>query len=82
MNCAIPHNPGTTQLRRLAMDNMSEPNRRTVLTAAAAAGAFGLAASAVPGPAAPAPGAEGENAIRPCHEPAKDRDFVFTRYAP
>jgi pimeloyl-ACP methyl ester carboxylesterase len=47
------------------MDHMSEPNRRTVLTAGAV-GAFGLAVSAAPGAAAPmAPGtAEGVNRIR------------------
>ena len=49
------------------MDNVSEPNRRTVLTAAVA-GAVGLAASATPGAAAPAVGhGEGDNAIRPFH---------------
>ena len=48
------------------MDNMSEPNRRTVLAATAAAGAFGLTASAAPAATASAPGAaEGESAIRP-----------------
>jgi pimeloyl-ACP methyl ester carboxylesterase len=48
------------------MDNMSEPNRRTVLAATAAAGAFGLAASAAPAATASAPGAaQGEDAIRP-----------------
>jgi len=31
--------------RRVAMDNMSEPNRRTVLAASASAGALGLAAA-------------------------------------
>src|SRR5215469_13241208 len=51
-----------TQLRRPAMDNMSEPNRRTVLAATAAAGAFGLTASAAPAATASAPGAaEGES---------------------
>jgi len=45
---------------------MSEPNRRTVLAATAAAGAFGLTASAAPAATASAPGAaEGESAIRP-----------------
>ena len=49
------------------MDNVSEPNRRTVLAAAGAAGAFGLAVWAAPGAAAPAGwgAAEGDNAIRP-----------------
>src|SRR5918999_3169990 len=62
-----PHYPETTELRSLAMDNMSEPNRRTVLAAAGAAGAFGLAIWAAPGAAAPAGSgaAEGDNAIRP-----------------
>lgn len=47
------------------MDNMPEPNRRTVLAATAAAAAFGLA-SAVPGAATPAQSGatEGDNAIR------------------
>jgi len=50
------------------MDSTSGPNRRTV-AATAAAGAFGLAASAAPGTAAPAPSAatEGDNPIRPFH---------------
>jgi hypothetical protein len=61
------------------MDNMSEPNRRKVLTAAAAAGAFGLAASAVPGPAAPAPGAEGDNVIRPFHINVPEEALVDLR---
>ena len=43
------------------MDSVSEPNRRTVL-AAAAAGAFGLAAPAAP---AGSSAAGGDNAIRP-----------------
>jgi pimeloyl-ACP methyl ester carboxylesterase len=48
------------------MDKTFEPSRRTVLAATAALGAFSLAASAVPGIAAPAPGAaEGDAAIRP-----------------
>jgi pimeloyl-ACP methyl ester carboxylesterase len=47
------------------MDEMSGPNRRTVLAAMAAAGAFGLDASAAPGTSAPArSGAERESAIR------------------
>jgi hypothetical protein len=47
------------------MDNMSEPNRRTVLAATAAAGALGLAASAAAGAAAPEPAAaETGTAIR------------------
>jgi pimeloyl-ACP methyl ester carboxylesterase len=48
------------------MDHMPEPNRRTVLTAAAV-GALGLAASAAPGAAAPAASgaAQGDSAIRP-----------------
>jgi hypothetical protein len=46
------------------MDNLSEPNRRTVL---GAAGAFGLAVWAAPGAAAPArsDAAAGANPIRP-----------------
>src|SRR3954451_19089904 len=43
--------PSITESRSLAMDNLSEPNRRTVL---GAAGAFGLAVWAAPGAAAPA----------------------------
>jgi pimeloyl-ACP methyl ester carboxylesterase len=46
------------------MNNTSEPNRRAVLAATAAAGAFGLAALAAPGAAAPG-AAVGDNAIRP-----------------
>jgi pimeloyl-ACP methyl ester carboxylesterase len=48
------------------MDKMSEPNRRTVLAAAGAAGAFGLAVWVAPGAAAPAESkaAEEDNAIR------------------
>ena len=47
------------------MDNMPEPNRRTVLAATASAAAFGFA-SAVPGAATPAQSGatEGDNAIR------------------
>ncbi len=46
------------------MDNMSEPNRRTILAATAAAGTLGLAASVAPSAAAPAT-AGGTDAIRP-----------------
>jgi pimeloyl-ACP methyl ester carboxylesterase len=55
-----------TRLRSLAMDSVSEPNRRTVL-AAAAAGAFGLAAPAASRAAALAGSSAGggDNAIRP-----------------
>jgi pimeloyl-ACP methyl ester carboxylesterase len=62
------------------MDNMSEPNRRTVLAATAAACAFGLAVSAAPGAAAPAPGAaDGENAIRPLRIIFPDEALVDLR---
>jgi pimeloyl-ACP methyl ester carboxylesterase len=49
------------------MDSISEPNRRNVLGLTAAAGAFGLAATAVPRAAAPAQSSatEGDHAIRP-----------------
>jgi pimeloyl-ACP methyl ester carboxylesterase len=59
------------------MGNVSEPNRRTVL-AASAAGALGLAVSAVPGVAA-SPGtgvAEGDTAIRPFSFNASDADLA------
>ncbi len=49
------------------MGTTSEPNRRTVVAATAAAGAFGLAASVIPGAAATArpAAAEGDDTIRP-----------------
>src|SRR5262245_22376603 len=66
--------------RRLAMDNTSEPNRRTMLAATAAAGAYSLAASAAPGAAAPAPSATtGDNAIRPFSFHAPDEALVDLR---
>src|SRR6516165_1682281 len=60
------------------MDNMSEPNRRTVLAATAAAGAFGLAASATPAAAAPAP-RTAENAIRPFRTEIPEEALVDLR---
>jgi pimeloyl-ACP methyl ester carboxylesterase len=62
------------------MDNMSEPNRRTVLAATAAAGALGLAAAAAPGAAATSPGAaEGDHAIRPFRIDVPDEALVDLR---
>jgi pimeloyl-ACP methyl ester carboxylesterase len=59
------------------MDNTSEPNRRAVLAATAAAGALGLAASAA---AAPAPGAAEEaNAIRPFRINVREEALVDLR---
>jgi pimeloyl-ACP methyl ester carboxylesterase len=57
---------------------MSEPNRRTVLAATAAAGAFGLAASATPAAAAPAP-RTAENAIRPFRTEIPEEALVDLR---
>src|SRR5262245_36812432 len=57
------------------MDNMSELNRRTVLAATAAAGAYGLAASAAS--AAPVPG--GGSAIRPFSFHAPDEALADLR---
>src|SRR5918995_6308893 len=58
--------PAAAELRSLAMDSVSQPNRRTVL-AAAATGAFGLAAPAASRGAAPAGSSAGggDDAIRP-----------------
>src|SRR5690242_988489 len=63
------------------MDKMSEPNRRTVLAATAAAGALGLAASAVPSTAAPAQAGptQGETAIRPFRINVPDEALVDLR---
>jgi pimeloyl-ACP methyl ester carboxylesterase len=55
------------------MDNMSKPNRRTVLAAAAAAGAFGLAGSAAPS------AAEADNAIRPLRINVPDAELAELR---
>jgi hypothetical protein len=75
-----PHYPETTELRSLAMDDMSEPNRRTVLAATAAAAAFGLAASAAPGAAAPAlSGTKGDNAIRAFRIVVPEEELVDLR---
>jgi hypothetical protein len=60
------------------MDNMSEPNRATVLAAAAAAGASGLAASAAPGAAARAQPGTAE-AIRPFHIDIPEEALVDLR---
>jgi len=63
------------------MDKMSEPNRRTVLAATAAAGALGLAASAVPSTAAPAQAGptQEETAIRPFRINVPDEALVDLR---
>jgi pimeloyl-ACP methyl ester carboxylesterase len=63
------------------MDDMSEPSRRTVLAATAAAAAFGLAASAGPGAAAPARSGttEGDNAIRPFRIDVPEEELVDLR---
>src|SRR5690242_18898266 len=63
------------------MDKMSEPSRRTVLAATAAAGALGLAASAVPSTAAPAQAGptQGETAIRPFRINVPDEALVDLR---
>jgi pimeloyl-ACP methyl ester carboxylesterase len=63
------------------MDKMSEPNRRTVLAATAAAGALGLATSAAPSTAAPAQAGptQGETAIRPFRINVPDEALVDLR---
>jgi pimeloyl-ACP methyl ester carboxylesterase len=63
------------------MDNRSELNRRTVLNALAAVGAFGLSASAALGTSAPARSgaAEGDEAIRPFRVNIPEEQLVDLR---
>src|SRR5262245_22135644 len=62
------------------MANTSEPDRRTVLAATAAAGAFGLAAAVLPGAALAQQGtAEGDAAIRPFRIEIPDAALVDLR---
>jgi pimeloyl-ACP methyl ester carboxylesterase len=63
----MSHDRQTMEIRSLAMDITSKLDRRTVLAATAAAGAFGLAASEAPGFAASARpiATEGNNEVRP-----------------
>src|SRR5918993_3233974 len=68
---------GAAGLRSLAMDSVSEPNRRTVL-AAAAAGAFGLAAPAASRAAGSSAGGA-DNAIRPFRIDVPEKALVDLR---
>ena len=63
------------------MDDRSELHRRTVLAALAAAGAFGLDASATPGTSAPvrSDAAEGDDAIRPFRVNIPEEQLVDLR---
>lgn len=63
------------------MDYTSEPNRRAVLAATAAIGAFGLAASTSPGTAAPGASAtqRGDDAIRPFRIDVPEQALVDLR---
>jgi pimeloyl-ACP methyl ester carboxylesterase len=70
----------TRQNQELAMDDVSEPNRRSVLAATAAIGAFGLAGSAAAATAAPAPSAaQPDDAIRPFRIDVPDDALVDLR---
>jgi pimeloyl-ACP methyl ester carboxylesterase len=69
--------PAAAELRSLAMDSVSQPNRRTVL-AAAATGAFGLAAPAASRAAGSSAGG-GDNAIRPFRIDVPEKALVDLR---
>jgi hypothetical protein len=64
------------------MDDIPELNRRTVLAAMAAAGAFGLDASAAAGTSAPAlsGAAGGENVIRPFRVSVPEEQLIDLRW--
>jgi pimeloyl-ACP methyl ester carboxylesterase len=71
----VPSNSGES-----SVDNTSEPNRRAILAATAAVGAFGLAGSATPGTAGPAATpAQAGNAIRPFRIDVPEQALVDLR---